>query len=60
MNLRGEEIPYEGGRTLEEMEKIYIHRTLEKNNWNRKKTAEELGIDQSTLWRKVKRYGLEK
>ena len=39
-------------------EKNYIKRTLEKHRGHRGKTAEELGIDKSTLWRKMKRYNL--
>ncbi|SRR6056297_1282968 len=42
--------------TLEELEKSYIKKTLEKNEWNRSKTADELGIDKSTLWRKINKY----
>jgi len=42
--------------TLEELEKSYIKKALEKNEWNRTKTADELGIDKSTLWRKIKKY----
>ncbi|MBS3780075.1 MAG: hypothetical protein KGY41_06740, partial [Desulfovermiculus sp.] len=29
-------------------------------NWNIKKSAEILGIDRSTLYHKIKRYGLGK
>ncbi len=45
--------------TLEELEKSYIKKTLEKNEWNRSKTADELGIDKSTLWRKINKYQLQ-
>jgi PAS domain S-box-containing protein len=31
---------------------------LKKNNWHRQKTARELGIDRTTLWRKMKKYDL--
>jgi PAS domain S-box-containing protein len=44
--------------TLDEMEQYYIIRALERNSGNRAKTARELGIDASTLWRKMKRYGI--
>lgn len=37
-------------------EKIKIQNILEKNSGNRKKTAEELGISITTLWRKMKEY----
>jgi len=41
------------------MEKYVIYEALRKNNWNKKETAEELGIDKTTLWRKIKLFGLE-
>lgn len=44
--------------TLEEVEKDYIRRILIKNGGRKKHTAEELGIDHSTLWRKMKRYDI--
>lgn len=31
---------------------------LKKFNWHREKTAEAMGMNRSTLWRKMKRYGL--
>lgn len=46
--------------TLEMIEKMFIERTLERNDWNKLKSAQDLGIDQSTLWRKIKRYNLTK
>ena len=36
-----------------------IRRTLRKNHGKRKKTAEELKISTSTLWRKIKKYHLD-
>lgn len=59
-HFRKREIPFEKTMTLEEFEKLYISITLEKNDWNRNKTADELGIDKSTLWRKIKKYDLKK
>ncbi|MEW6375885.1 MAG: sigma 54-interacting transcriptional regulator [Thermodesulfobacteriota bacterium] len=35
-----------------------IEKTLKKYNGNRIKTAQELGIDRTTLWRKMIKYGL--
>ena len=43
---------------LEDAEAELIHKTLSKNNGNRMATARELGINRSTLWRKMKKYGL--
>ena len=35
-----------------------IERALERNNGNRKKAAEELGISDRTLYRRIKKYNL--
>jgi len=43
-------------RGFKETEKDLITSVLEKNNWNRTKAANELEIDPSTLWRKMKKY----
>jgi len=45
------------GRLVENEEKL-IKEILNKNHWNRKSTAEELGINPSTLWRKMKKYNI--
>jgi len=50
---------FDRAMTLEEMEKKYIISILEKNSWNRTDTARELGIDPSTLWRKIRKYDLK-
>ncbi len=42
--------------TLDELEKRYIHKVLEKYNGNREKTAATLNINKSTLWRKLQQY----
>lgn len=51
------------GRTLKEAlegpERQIIHEVLEKNDWNRNQTADELGINRTTLYKKMKRLGLE-
>lgn len=39
--------------TLAELERLHIEQVLTRNDGNRKKSAEELGINQSTLWRKL-------
>jgi DNA-binding NtrC family response regulator len=43
--------------TLEELERRYIFDTLERVNDDKARAAEFLGIDLSTLYRKLKRYG---
>lgn len=47
-----------GHRTLQQVERDHIQRTLEENEWNIQRTARVLGIDRSTLYSKIKRYGL--
>lgn len=46
-------------QSLEEIEAYFIQKTLRETNGDRGLTAEILGIDKSTLWRKIKRYQLE-
>jgi two-component system response regulator HydG len=45
-------------RSLSEIEKDTILSNLEKNKWNKIKTAKDLGISSTTLWRKIKLFGL--
>ncbi len=45
--------------TLEEQEKNYIKWVLEKCKGNKTKAARMMGIDRVSLWRKLKRYGME-
>ena len=45
--------------TMNEMESLFIMGALKRNNWSRKKTAEELGINTSTLYRKIRKLGLK-
>lgn len=42
--------------SLAELEKRYIYKVLERFNGSREKTAETLGINKSTLWRKLQSY----
>lgn len=49
------------GSSLEDMEKLLIAKTLKANQWNKKKTAEQLGIRHpKTLLDKIKKYRLSK
>jgi transcriptional regulator with PAS, ATPase and Fis domain len=45
--------------TLEEQEKRYIQWVLEKTEGNKTQAAKIMDIDRVSLWRKLKRYGLE-
>jgi DNA-binding NtrC family response regulator len=47
-----------GGRTLDAVERAAIRQTLEQVGGNRSKAARALGIAPSTLYEKIKRYGL--
>lgn len=47
-------------KTLEDMERNHIEQTLQFTEWNKSKAAELLGIERSTLDRKIKSYGLKK
>ena len=46
--------------TLDTIERAYILWVLENEGGSKPRTAEVLGIDASTLYRKLSRYGLEK
>jgi DNA-binding NtrC family response regulator len=46
-------------KTLRELEKDKILQELVRNNWNKKKTAEILGIAKTTLFEKIKKYQLK-
>lgn len=52
-----------GQRTLKEAmegpERQIIREVLESNGWNRNATADQLGINRTTLYKKMKRLGLE-
>lgn len=48
------------GRTIEEMERAAIVEALDEENGNRTRTARRLGMDRSTLLRKIERYGIKK
>ncbi|MFO7914401.1 MAG: sigma-54 dependent transcriptional regulator [Candidatus Krumholzibacteriales bacterium] len=46
--------------TLEELEKEYVISVLDETGWQKKKASEILGINASTLYRKIQRYGLKR
>ncbi|MFC1516666.1 sigma-54-dependent transcriptional regulator [Thermodesulfobacteriota bacterium] len=46
--------------TLKEMEMIHITHILDANEWNIARSAQILGIDRSTLYNKIRRYGIQK
>ena len=43
---------------LQNAEAETLRASLTENNWNKHRTARSLKISRSTLWRKMKRYGI--
>ena len=50
--------PKEFIMTLQDHEKILIQKSLERHSGRRKDAADELGISERTLYRKIKEYRL--
>jgi PAS domain S-box-containing protein len=50
--------PMEGASPFEQAESEVIDKTLKKYGGDRIKTAQELGIGRTTLWRKIRKYKL--
>jgi transcriptional regulator with PAS, ATPase and Fis domain len=48
----------EGLLALEEMEKLHIAKVLYKTNYNKNLSCKILNLPRTTLWRKMKKYGL--
>jgi two-component system response regulator AtoC len=61
IRLQSQEISQssEKNATLEAAVKKEIHRALEKHKWNKTRAARELGIDRTSLIRKIKKLGLD-
>ena len=55
-----EEINEPGSLNLNDLGRQMVEKALERNGGNRKKAAQELGISDRTLYRRIKQYGLEK
>jgi transcriptional regulator with PAS, ATPase and Fis domain len=53
-------IAEENGNSLNDMEKRYILKVLNDNNWNISKSAEILEIERVTLYNKINKYDLRK
>jgi two-component system response regulator AtoC len=51
-------VPAATDLTLDEVEKEYIRRVVEAVGWNKNRAAKTLGIDRTTLYTKIKKYGL--
>jgi len=63
-NIQPEDLPISsdpeicGQGSLQDMEKAHIQHVLKQNNWNITRSAHVLGIDRSTLYKKLRRYNL--
>ncbi len=51
--------PYGEWTTLEDQERDYIQQVLRHTRFNMGETAQILGLPRTTLWRKLKKYGLK-
>ena len=49
-----------GPKTLAEREKEAIVRSLDQHGWRLAETAKSLGISRTTLWRRLRAYGLHR
>jgi DNA-binding NtrC family response regulator len=45
--------------TLDEAERVLIEKALDRNEGNVSRTADELGLSRSALYRRLQRYGLK-
>ena len=52
--------PEQENLNLNDLSRQMLEKALERNNGNRKKAAQELGISDRTLYRRLKQYGLDK
>lgn len=52
-------VPMTLGDAMIEPERRVILRTLEANDWNRQQSAEVLGINRTTLYKKMKQLGID-
>lgn len=58
LELQAYKPPEDQFMTLHELEQDYISHLLKINGGARTRTAEMLGIDRASLWRKMKKYGM--
>lgn len=64
LNIQGKKMvpaapPTSEEATLAEMEKNYVLEVLQSKDWNQKAACKTLGISKTTLWRRLKDYGID-
>jgi PAS domain S-box-containing protein len=59
MRAQGSPAELAESTNLDELEARFIRETLRRKGWNRTAAARELGMHKTTLWRKIKRLGIE-
>ena len=59
MEAEAEEIQEMESLNLDDISRQILIKALDKNGGNRKKAAQELGISDRTLYRRIKQYGLD-
>ena len=59
-SLEAEEIKEPESLNLTDLSRQMLEKALERNGGNRKRAAQELGISDRTLYRRLKQFGLEK
>jgi transcriptional regulator with PAS, ATPase and Fis domain len=56
--INREEMVSGAAASFDDLETDYLKKILIKNRWHRGRTAAELGIHKTTLWRKIKKLGI--
>lgn len=61
LTQKGEKVHrFSADNSLSDVEREHIRSVLDANKWNVKKSAETLGIDRTTLYSKMRKYGFKK
>jgi DNA-binding NtrC family response regulator len=60
LNNTGQALPFSAGLSLADVEKAHILNVLEQNHWNIAASAKQLGIDRVTIYKKLKKYGIQR
>ena len=60
LNNANETPEFSTGLSLDAVEKNHILNVLNKNNWNISSSAQILGIDRVTIYKKLQKYGIKR